>query len=140
MAGIISYPFDTVRRRMMMQSGRAKSDIIYKSTAHCWATIAKQEGTTFYLITEIVSFSMFVLFENAYTNIQKITWCIYFRYWRLLQGSLLQRPQRYWRCHRVGALRRNQEPFLSVRSRHSIAHYCFVTLHLQSSGSFVLGA
>lgn len=30
---------------MMMQSGRAKSDIIYKSTAHCWATIAKQEGT-----------------------------------------------------------------------------------------------
>uniref|UniRef100_UPI002FC95DA9 MC/SLC25 family protein n=1 Tax=Halalkalibacter flavus TaxID=3090668 RepID=UPI002FC95DA9 len=26
-AGIISYPFDTVRRRMMMQSGRAKADI-----------------------------------------------------------------------------------------------------------------
>jgi solute carrier family 25 (adenine nucleotide translocator) protein 4/5/6/31 len=43
-AGIISYPFDTVRRRMMMQSGRAKSEIVYKSTAHCWATIAKSEG------------------------------------------------------------------------------------------------
>ncbi|KAK9694442.1 Mitochondrial carrier protein [Popillia japonica] len=43
-AGIISYPFDTVRRRMMMQSGRAKSEIIYKNTVHCWATIAKTEG------------------------------------------------------------------------------------------------
>jgi len=43
-AGIISYPFDTVRRRMMMQSGRAKSEILYKSTVHCWATIAKTEG------------------------------------------------------------------------------------------------
>lgn len=43
-AGIISYPFDTVRRRMMMQSGRAKSEIVYKNTAHCWVTIAKQEG------------------------------------------------------------------------------------------------
>ncbi|XP_053657747.1 ADP,ATP carrier protein 2 [Anopheles marshallii] len=44
-AGIVSYPFDTVRRRMMMQSGRAKSEIVYKSTLHCWATIAKQEGS-----------------------------------------------------------------------------------------------
>lgn len=44
-AGIISYPFDTVRRRMMMQSGRAKSEIIYKNTMHCWSVIAKQEGT-----------------------------------------------------------------------------------------------
>lgn len=44
-AGIVSYPFDTVRRRMMMQSGRAKADILYKGTLHCWATIAKQEGS-----------------------------------------------------------------------------------------------
>uniref|UniRef100_A0A0A9YG31 ADP/ATP translocase n=2 Tax=Lygus hesperus TaxID=30085 RepID=A0A0A9YG31_LYGHE len=44
-AGIISYPFDTVRRRMMMQSGRAKADIVYKNTMHCWAVIAKTEGT-----------------------------------------------------------------------------------------------
>jgi len=44
-AGIISYPFDTVRRRMMMQSGRAKADILYKNTIHCWATIAKNEGS-----------------------------------------------------------------------------------------------
>ncbi|XP_072385881.1 ADP,ATP carrier protein-like [Diabrotica undecimpunctata] len=44
-SGIISYPFDTVRRRMKMQSGRKKTEIIYRSTAHCWATIAKTEGT-----------------------------------------------------------------------------------------------
>jgi len=41
-AGFISYPFDTVRRRMMMQSGRA--DKLYKNTMHCWATIYKSEG------------------------------------------------------------------------------------------------
>ncbi|XP_046998812.1 ADP,ATP carrier protein 2-like [Schistocerca americana] len=43
-AGIISYPFDTVRRRMMMQSGRAKADVVYKNTMHCWAVIYKTEG------------------------------------------------------------------------------------------------
>jgi len=41
-AGIVSYPFDTVRRRMMMQSGRA--DKMYKNTLDCWAKIAKNEG------------------------------------------------------------------------------------------------
>ncbi|MCP6769657.1 hypothetical protein NL529_32895, partial [Klebsiella pneumoniae] len=30
-SGIISYPFDTVRRRMMMQSGRKGADIMYKN-------------------------------------------------------------------------------------------------------------
>lgn len=44
MAGIMSYPFDTVRRRMMMQSGRSKSDMVYKNTLDCWVKIAKSEG------------------------------------------------------------------------------------------------
>lgn len=43
-SGVISYPFDTVRRRMMMQSGRKGGDIMYKGTLDCWAKIAKQEG------------------------------------------------------------------------------------------------
>ncbi|UYV73833.1 slc25a4 [Cordylochernes scorpioides] len=43
-SGIASYPFDTVRRRMMMQSGRAKSDLMYKNTLDCWRKIAKNEG------------------------------------------------------------------------------------------------
>lgn len=35
--GIIAYPFDTVRRRMMMQAGR--KDILYKSSTDCWKKI-----------------------------------------------------------------------------------------------------
>ncbi|KAF3840873.1 hypothetical protein F7725_006735 [Dissostichus mawsoni] len=42
-AGLTSYPFDTVRRRMMMQSGR-KADIMYTGTMDCWRKIAKNEG------------------------------------------------------------------------------------------------
>ncbi|OXA45736.1 ADP,ATP carrier protein [Folsomia candida] len=41
-AGIISYPFDTVRRRMMMQSGR--TDKLYKNTIDCWRKIYQTEG------------------------------------------------------------------------------------------------
>lgn len=41
-AGIVSYPFDTVRRRMMMQSGR--QDVLYKNTFDCWIKIARNEG------------------------------------------------------------------------------------------------
>lgn len=41
-AGIISYPFDTVRRRMMMQAGRG--DILYKNTLDCWRKILSNEG------------------------------------------------------------------------------------------------
>merc|ERR1712071_164779 len=43
-SGIMGYPFDTVRRRMMMQSGRAKSEIMYKNTLDCWGKIYKSEG------------------------------------------------------------------------------------------------
>ena len=41
-AGIASYPLDTVRRRLMMQSGR--DDILYKGTMDCFVKIAQQEG------------------------------------------------------------------------------------------------
>jgi len=44
-SGIVSYPFDTVRRRMMMQSGRAKGDRMYKNTIDCWVKIGKAEGS-----------------------------------------------------------------------------------------------
>jgi len=59
-AGIVSYPFDTVRRRMMMQSGRKKTEIIYKSTLHCWSTIAKSEGTS-------------AFFKGAFSNVLRGT-------------------------------------------------------------------
>jgi solute carrier family 25 (adenine nucleotide translocator) protein 4/5/6/31 len=41
-AGICSYPLDTVRRRLMMQSGR--SDILYSGTVDCFNKILKNEG------------------------------------------------------------------------------------------------
>lgn len=59
-SGIISYPFDTVRRRMMMQSGRKKADILYKNTAHCWVTIAKTEGSS-------------AFFKGAFSNVLRGT-------------------------------------------------------------------
>lgn len=43
-AGLVSYPFDTVRRRMMMQSGRSKADMMYKNTLDCWVKVLKKEG------------------------------------------------------------------------------------------------
>lgn len=46
-AGLLSYPFDTVRRRMMMQSGLEQQ--MYKNTFDCWKTIYRMEGfTSFY--------------------------------------------------------------------------------------------
>lgn len=41
-AGITSYPLDTVRRRLMMQSGR--SDILYSGTIDCIKKIYVNEG------------------------------------------------------------------------------------------------
>jgi len=43
-SGIISYPFDTVRRRMMMQSGLSANERMYKSTMDCWGKIYRSEG------------------------------------------------------------------------------------------------
>ncbi|KAI6224458.1 ADP/ATP translocase [Aphelenchoides fujianensis] len=42
-SGVLSYPWDTVRRRMMMQSGR--KDVLYRNTMDCAMKIVKQEGT-----------------------------------------------------------------------------------------------
>ncbi|KAK4274569.1 hypothetical protein QN277_017769 [Acacia crassicarpa] len=41
-AGLISYPLDTVRRRMMMQSGMEHP--VYSNTLDCWRKIYKTEG------------------------------------------------------------------------------------------------
>nr|XP_033794768.1 ADP/ATP translocase 4 [Geotrypetes seraphini] len=41
-SGILSYPFDTVRRRMMMQSGEAERQ--YTGTIDCFVKIFQQEG------------------------------------------------------------------------------------------------
>jgi solute carrier family 25 (mitochondrial adenine nucleotide translocator), member 4/5/6/31 len=59
-AGIMSYPFDTVRRRMMMQSGRSKAEIMYKNTIDCWKTIAQKEGSS-------------AFFKGAFSNVLRGT-------------------------------------------------------------------
>ncbi|XP_037792645.1 ADP/ATP translocase 3-like [Penaeus monodon] len=59
-SGIISYPFDTVRRRMMMQSGRKGADIMYKNTIDCWKKIAKNEGSA-------------AFFKGAFSNVLRGT-------------------------------------------------------------------
>ena len=41
LAGVLSYPFDTVRRRLMMQAGGEKQ---YTGTIDCWRKIAANEG------------------------------------------------------------------------------------------------
>merc|ERR1712075_8348 len=40
-----SYPFDTVRRRLQMQSEKPPEEWVYKGTMHCFGKIAKDEGT-----------------------------------------------------------------------------------------------
>ncbi|KAJ8736871.1 hypothetical protein PYW07_000142 [Mythimna separata] len=59
-AGICSYPLDTVRRRMMMQSGVPVAQRQYKSTADCWAKILKNEG-------------MGAFFKGAFSNVLRGT-------------------------------------------------------------------
>ena len=44
-SGVVSYPFDTVRRRMMMMSGRKNtSELQYKGTLDCWRKVYTDEG------------------------------------------------------------------------------------------------
>jgi len=59
-SGIVSYPFDTVRRRMMMQSGTSAADRRYKNTLDCWRKVAKEEGTR-------------AFFKGAFSNVLRGT-------------------------------------------------------------------
>jgi len=43
-AGYVSYPFDTVRRRLQMQSEKPPEDWLYKGTGDCFVKIVKDEG------------------------------------------------------------------------------------------------
>lgn len=44
-AGYASYPFDTVRRRLQMQSNKPVEEWVYKGTGDCFRKIIKEEGT-----------------------------------------------------------------------------------------------
>jgi len=45
-AAYVSYPFDTVRRRLQMQSDKPVAEWTYKNPADCVAKIIKEEGAT----------------------------------------------------------------------------------------------
>jgi solute carrier family 25 (adenine nucleotide translocator) protein 4/5/6/31 len=45
-AGYASYPFDTVRRRLQMQSEKPKEQWTYKGTLDCFSKVAAKEGMT----------------------------------------------------------------------------------------------
>ena len=40
-ASFLTYPLDTVRARLMMQSGRPAEDVIYKGTLDCFKVILR---------------------------------------------------------------------------------------------------
>jgi solute carrier family 25 (adenine nucleotide translocator) protein 4/5/6/31 len=44
MSGFVTYPFDTVRRRLQMESEKPVADRMYKGAIHCCNTIIKEEG------------------------------------------------------------------------------------------------
>jgi len=46
MAGYASYPFDTVRRRLQMQSEKPREQWVYKGTVDCLGQVVRQEGVT----------------------------------------------------------------------------------------------
>lgn len=43
-SGLVAYPLDTIRRRMMMQSGKTGKDIQYKGAMDCFVKVLAQEG------------------------------------------------------------------------------------------------
>jgi solute carrier family 25 (adenine nucleotide translocator) protein 4/5/6/31 len=45
-AGYASYPFDTVRRRLQMQSNKPREQWMYKGTLDCFSKITQKEGIT----------------------------------------------------------------------------------------------
>lgn len=45
MSGFVTYPFDTVRRRLQMEAELPKEKRIYDGALHCLKTIIREEGT-----------------------------------------------------------------------------------------------
>jgi solute carrier family 25 (adenine nucleotide translocator) protein 4/5/6/31 len=43
-AAYVSYPFDTIRRRLQMQSNKPKEEWLYKGTMDCFSKIMAEEG------------------------------------------------------------------------------------------------
>ncbi|CAG9859738.1 unnamed protein product [Phyllotreta striolata] len=74
-AGLASYPFDTVRRRIMLQSNRKEEDRVYKSIGDCWVKIYREEGARGYFkgalsnILRGVAASLVLVFYDKIKNV-----------------------------------------------------------------------
>lgn len=71
-AGFASYPFDTVRRRMMMQAGRPEK--LYTGTLNCWYRIFTTEGPAAFFkgaLSNVIRGSGGALVLILYDQIQK---------------------------------------------------------------------
>ena len=44
LSGTLSYPLDSIRRRMMMQAGQPRQDRLYRNGWHCFRTVLRTEG------------------------------------------------------------------------------------------------
>eukprot|EP00088_Acartia_fossae_P065157 TRINITY_DN80293_c0_g1_i1.p1 TRINITY_DN80293_c0_g1~~TRINITY_DN80293_c0_g1_i1.p1 ORF type:complete len:309 (+),score=46.69 TRINITY_DN80293_c0_g1_i1:195-1121(+) len=60
MSGFVTYPFDTVRRRLQMEADKPLEKRLYKGAVHCFGRIAKDEGVA-------------ALFKGAWANILRGT-------------------------------------------------------------------
>lgn len=45
MSGFVTYPFDTVRRRLQMEADKPMDKRLYKGAANCFSVILKNEGS-----------------------------------------------------------------------------------------------
>merc|ERR1712137_1518804 len=45
MSGFVTYPFDTIRRRLQMESEKKMEDRMYKGALNCFSKILKDEGS-----------------------------------------------------------------------------------------------
>ncbi|ORZ36057.1 mitochondrial carrier domain-containing protein [Catenaria anguillulae PL171] len=74
-ANMASYPFDTVRRRIMMQAGKRASEVQYTSTLDCWKKMAKNEGPKAFFkggLSNAIRATGSALVLVIYSEIQKV--------------------------------------------------------------------
>lgn len=106
-AGLTSYPFDTVRRRMMMQSGRKGGELSMMSKSrHC----SECKGC------KLISYFDFFCCAS-WDYVHRNNWllaqdCTRWRWQGILQGSLVQRAQRHGRRLCAGVVRWAEEGHL----------------------------
>ncbi|KAF2304334.1 hypothetical protein GH714_030057 [Hevea brasiliensis] len=66
-SGLLSYPLDTIRRRMMMQAGLEQP--MYRGTLDCWRKIHRTEGWPHFIVGHCQVVILLVASENKKTRV-----------------------------------------------------------------------